>query len=112
MSRRKINGNKVTRIGGKCKHEGFHVDAVVHRITENKGGPVVGRCLVLQLACDLCGQPFSFKGLPVAKTHLEPNMTSTGLEARLPIEPSMGERKVDEVPGQDDTVKFTVEKDE
>jgi hypothetical protein len=104
MSRRKINGTNITRIGKQCNHEGFHVDAVVHRITEKKDGPVVGRCLVLQLSCDLCGQQFAFKGLPVEKTHLEPSMTSTGFEARLPIEPSMGERVATEVPGKDGSV--------
>lgn len=116
MSRKKINGNKVTKLMANnpqtCKHHGFSVDAVVHRITETKGGPVVGRCLCLSLACDLCGQQFAFKGLPVDRTHTEPSMTETGLEARLPIQISMGEKVGKEIPGQEDTVKFTIQKDE
>ena len=113
MTRRKINGSKVTSITPiKCEHHGFHVDAVVHRVTATKDGPVVGRCLCLQVVCNLCGQQFAFDGLPTEKTHLKPNMTSTGLEARLPIVPSMGERKGEPVGDPNDTVRFTVQKDE
>jgi len=112
--KKKING-KVIHLKdiSQCQHRDFDLHAVVNDITEKDEGPVVGRCLSVSITCAECGVPFAFEGLPAAKSHLVPSMTTSGLEARLPISPSAGEQRVKPVKDiLDDTVKFTVQKDE
>jgi len=70
-----------------CEHERFSTNALVHRITETEGGPVIRYSVDVRIKCEDCDKPFRFIGLPMGLSPAVPKTDLSGIELRAPIEP-------------------------
>lgn len=79
-----------------CEHLNFACNVNVNRITVGEGGPVESYSADVTIACDSCGLPFRFLGLPMGLDPTGACVSADGTEARLAIHP-----KGEALPGED-----------
>lgn len=65
-----------------CEHFNFMVNAEVSRLTDTKGGRVIGYGCDVTARCVDCGLPFRWLGLPFGVSKTNPTVSIDGLELR------------------------------
>lgn len=71
-----------------CHHQEFTTNVNIVRVTQEAAVEDVAYFMAeIRIACNQCGEEFSFVGLPRGLSPREPMAGPFGLEARLPIVP-------------------------
>jgi hypothetical protein len=72
--------------GDPCGHENVRVEAGVNAFEDRRGEWTAD----IRIACNLCGVPFKFLGLPAGVSFLHPTVSIDSRELRVPIVPDPG----------------------
>lgn len=71
-----------------CPHPAFTATVGVGRATDDQTGRVVSYMAEVDVQCAVCGEPFTFQGVPPGFSTTHPTVRVDGQQLRVPIAPA------------------------
>lgn len=71
-----------------CPHPAFTATVGVGRVTDDQTGRVVSYMAEVDVQCAVCGEPFTFQGVPPGFSTTHPTVRVDGQQLRVPILPA------------------------